>query len=155
VYRYLFGTLGDENAAWDVSQEVWLAAVSSLGKGRPIRNFAAWIYRVAYNQAMSYLRKRGSIHKREAALPEAVEQPDDVDRDPACSAEDARLVHECLRSIPVAQRSALMLFYLDDLSLEEISQVLGIPRGTVQSRLYHGRQKMKQLLLQRGYCDGR
>lgn len=154
VYWYIFGTLGDENAAWDVSQEVWLAAVSSLGKGRPIRNFAAWIYRVAHNRAMSYLRRQGLLHEREAALPDVVEQPDDVERDPVCDAEDARLVHECLRRIPVAQRSALVLFYLDDLSLAEISEVLSVPRGTVQSRLYHGRQKMKQLLLKRGYCDG-
>ncbi len=154
VYWYVLATLQDENAAWDVSQEVWLAAVSSLDKRRPIHNFAAWIYRVAHNKAISYLRKKGLLNEREAALPDIVEQPDDADRDPVCNGEDAHLVHECLRRIPVAQRSALILFYLDDLSLEEISQVLDVPRGTVQSRLHHGRQKMRQLLLKKGYYHG-
>jgi RNA polymerase sigma-70 factor (ECF subfamily) len=154
VYWYILATLQDENAAWDISQEVWLAAVSSLDKRRPIQNFTAWIYRVAHNKAISYLRKKGLLNEREAALPEIVEQPDDAEGDPVCNAEDAHLVHECLRRIPVGQRSALILFYLDDLSLEEISQVLDIPRGTVQSRLHYGREKMRQLLLQKGYCHG-
>lgn len=155
VHWFLLATLQDENAAWDVSQEVWLAAVSSLGKRKPIQNFGAWIYRVAHNKAISYLRKKGLLDEREGALCDLVEQADDADADPVCSAEDAHLVHECLRCIPVAQRSALILFYLDDLSLQEISQVLDVPRGTVQSRLHHGRQKMKQLLLKKGYCHGR
>ncbi|MHC4400721.1 MAG: RNA polymerase sigma factor [Planctomycetota bacterium] len=154
VYRYILATLQDENAAWDVCQDVWLGAISALDGARPIQDFPAWIYRVAHNKAISYLRKKGRLNDREAALPDGVRQPDDADGDPVCNAEDAHLVRECLRRMPVAQRSALILFYLDDLSLEEIAQVLGVPRGTVQSRLHHGRQKMKELLLKKGYFHG-
>ncbi|MBC8872443.1 MAG: RNA polymerase sigma factor [Planctomycetes bacterium] len=155
VYRYILVMLQEENAAWDVSQDVWLAAVTGLAKARPIQNFPAWICRVAHNKAISYLRKKGQLNQREAALPHVDEQPDNPGRDPVCKAEDAGLVHECLRRIPVAQRSALILFYMEDLSLEEISQVLDVPRGTVQSRLHHGRQKMKILLSEKGYCHER
>jgi len=154
VYRYVLAMLQDENAAWDVSQDVWLGAIPGLDRARPIQNFPAWIYRVAHNKAISYLRKKDRLNKREAAFGDVVGRPDDADGDPVCHAEDAHLVHECLRRIPIAQRSALVLFYLDEMSLEEISQVSDVPRGTVQSRLHHGRRKMKDLLLKKGYCHG-
>ena len=152
VYRYVLAMLQEENAAWDVSQDVWLAAVTGLDKVKPIQNFPAWLCRVAHNKAISYLRKKGQLNQRETTLPDVDKQPDNPGRDPVCKAEDASLVHECLRRIPVAQRSTLILFYVEDLSLEEISQVLEVPRGTVQSRLHHGRQKMKIFLSEKGYC---
>ena len=152
VYRYILAMLQEENAAWDVSQDVWLAAVTGLDKARPIQNFPAWLCRVAHNKAISHLRKKGQLNQREATLPDVDKQPDNAGRDPVCKAEDAGLVHECLRCIPVTQRSTLILFYVEDLSLEEISQVLDVPRGTVQSRLHSGRQKMKILLSEKGYC---
>ena len=151
VYRYILATLQDANAAWDVSQDVWLAAVTGLDKAKPVENFPAWLRRVAHNKAMSHLRKKGQLNQREAALPDVDRQPDNPGGDPVCKAEDAGLVHECLRQIPVAQRSTLVLFYVEGLSLEEISHVLDVPRGTVQSRLHHGRQKMRTLLSEKGY----
>ena len=152
VYRYVLAMLQEENAAWDVSQEVWMAAVSGLDKASPVHNFPAWICRVAHNKAISHLRKKGRLNQRETTLPNVDEQPDNASRDPLCKAEDAGLVRECLRCIPVTQRSTIILFYMEGLSLQEISQVLDVPRGTVQSRLHSGRQKMKTLLSEKGYC---
>jgi len=151
IYWYIATTLQDRDAAWDVSQETWLAAIQGLGKRRLVQNFAAWLYGIAHNKAISHLRKKGRLDRHEGTLPEAVEdRPAEAD-DPVGVAEDAQLVHGCLHRLPLAQREALSLFYLDDLSLAEIARILDVPQGTVQSRLHYGRTKMKDLLLKKGY----
>lgn len=151
IYYYIATMLQDKDAAWDVSQEVWLGAITGLGKREPVRNFSAWLYRIAHNKAISHLRRKGRLKRHEEALPETIEElPAEVD-DAIGAADDGRLVRECLQTLPLAQREALSLFYLDDLSLEDIAHILGVPQGTVQSRLHYGRTKMKDLLLKKGY----
>ena len=151
VYTYVLTMLGDDEAAWDVSQEVWMGAISGLGKRKRIENFAGWIYRVAHNKAISHLRKKKRLKEREEKLPEAVEGEGGEAVELAFAAEDAGLVRACLVKLPVAQREVLTLFYLDALSLDEIGRILSVAKGTVQSRLHYGRKKMKELLLKGGY----
>jgi len=130
IYTYVLTMLGDEEAAWDVSQEVWMGAISGLGKRKRIENFAGWIYRVAHNKAISHLRKKKRLKEREEKLPEVVEGEGDEAVELAFAAEDAGLVRECL---------------------DEIGRILSVAKGTVQSRLHYGRKKMKELLLKGGY----
>ena len=151
IYCYLLTLLGDPDAVWDVSQDVWLAAIAGLGKSRSIHNFPAWLYGIAHNKAVSHLRRKRRLDNHEEALPEPIEEPSSNEGDSLAAAEDAGLVRECLQRLPLAQREVLGLFYLDDLSLGEIAEILDVPQGTVQSRLHYGRMKMKGLLLRRGY----
>jgi len=154
VYYFVLTVVEDRTAAWDVSQEVWLSAISGLSKLRRVKSFSAWLYRMAHNKAISYLRKKGRLVRQEQGLPEPVGEHAIHGEERLCAKEDARLVHECLEQLPLAQRECLGLFYLDDLSLDEIARVLGVPLGTVQSRLHYGRIKMKELLLRKGYSNG-
>ena len=151
IYYYVLTLVQDRTMAWDLSQEVWLAVIAGLGKLRRVQNFSTWVYRIAHNKAVSYLRKKHRLNEQEQGLPELVEERAEPPPDRLCAAEDARLVHECLLELPLAQRESLSLFYLDDLSLDEIARLLEVPRGTVQSRLHYGRIKMGQLLLKKGY----
>ncbi len=155
TYYYVLTMVRDRTAAWDLSQEVWLGVIAGLGKLRRVENFSAWLYRIAHNKAVSYLRKKHQLDEHEEALSEPVEERVEEGRDPLCTAEDAQLVHECLQELPLGQRECLSLFYLDDLSLEEIARVLKVPRGTVQSRLHYGRIKIREWLLNKGYSHGR
>jgi len=151
IYTYILMMVGEEEAAWDVSQEAWMGAISGLGKLRRIENFAGWIYRVAHNKAVSHLRKKKQLKEREEKLPEVVEGESDEAVELAFAAEDAGLVRECLRKLALAQKEVLTLFYLDALSLDEIARILNVAKGTVQSRLHYGRKRMKELLLKGGY----
>ncbi len=151
IYYYIATVLQDRDAAWDVSQDVWLGAITGLGRREPVRNFSAWLYRIAHNKVISHLRKKGRLDKHQEALPETIEELPAEVGDPIGAADDGRLVRECLQGLPLAQREALSLFYLDDLSLGDIAHILDVPQGTVQSRLHYGRTKMKDLLLKKGY----
>jgi len=151
VYWYLLTMVEDRSAVWDVSQEVWLATVRGLARLKRTENFTAWLYSIAHNKAVSYLRKKRLIADAKDLLLESAPESYSSDPDPSLLAEDASMVHECLHELPLPQRECLSLFYLDDLSLDEIARVLEVPRGTVQSRLHHGRVKMKELLVRKGY----
>ena len=151
IYCYVLTLARDKEAAWDICQDVWLATISGLRKSERIRNFPAWLYRVAHNKAVSHLRKTRRLEERKDALLQVAEEDSDGTPDLLNSVDDALLVHTCLRELPLAQREVLGLFYLDDLSLGDIAQILDVPQGTVQSRLHYGRMKMKELLLKRGY----
>lgn len=150
IYWYILTLVQEEEAAWDVSQDVWLAGITGLGKRVPPRNFSAWLYRMAHNKAVSYLRRKGRLKERRALSPEPADWSSE-DEDPFDSAEKARLVHACLRELPLAQREVLGLFYLKEHSLDEIAQILDLALGTVQSRLHYGRIRMKEALLRKGY----
>ena len=151
IYYYVLTLVQDRTMAWDLSQEVWLAVIAGLGKLRCVKNFSPWIYRIARNKAASHIRNKRRAELPEETYSETAEEHTEPPPDRMCAAEDARLVHECLLELPLAQREALSLFYLDDLSLDEIARLLEVPRGTVQSRLHYGRIKMGQLLLKKGY----
>jgi RNA polymerase sigma-70 factor (ECF subfamily) len=65
--------------------------------------------------------------------------------------EESRLVHEELARLPVVERDVLALFYLQELSLDELSQVLDIPVGTVKSRLFRARRLLRARLVEKGF----
>jgi len=105
---------------------------------------------VARNKCISYLRKTG---RRRELIDNEGGDPEDVAaplREPVIDAEDAQGVRDALMALPLPQREAMTLFHLEDMPLKEIAGVLSIPVGTVQSRLHHGRRKLKEMLSRKG-----
>jgi RNA polymerase sigma factor (sigma-70 family) len=139
---YLRRLVGSEADAWDAYQETWLTVFRTLKGLVDARAFPAFLYRVAHNQAVALLRKR---HRLERPL---TNQDEDVVNEPdfEFTLEDAAVVHAGLGKLTIAHREVLTLFFLQDLSISEISIVLGVPLGTVKSRLYHAKRSLKELL---------
>ncbi len=154
IYSYILAMIGDRDAAWDVSQELWLSVVSRLGRGSEIGDFTPWVYRAAYNRCMSHLRKRRR-DKGQVAVLDAVADEDKSSSEAASKAEDARIVRECLAELTLVLRETMALFYVDGLSINDVAGILGVPRGTVQSRLHYGRLAIRKALMKKGYGDDR
>lgn len=151
LYAYISMVLGDADAAWDVSQEVWAAVVKALRRPRKIRCFPSWLYRTAHNRCVSHLRKKGRYEPTAEVETAAGGQTCEGGAEAFIVAEDARAVREAIMDLSLSHRETVTLFYLEELSLKEISEILGIPVGTVQSRLYHARLKLKAILSRKGY----
>lgn len=147
LYAYIRAVLGDSEAAWDVSQEVWAGVVKALRRPRKIRCFSAWLYRAAHNKCVSYLRRKGRAAELEDSAPESI--PDAISQ-----VEDAKALRDALGRLPLPQREARTLYYLDDMPIRSIAEALGVPAGTVQSRLYHAKLKMRAILSRKGYRHG-
>ena len=143
---YLRRLAGSEDDAWDLLQETWISAFRSLPRLRDSRAFPAYLYRIARNCALVYLRRRGAdrlLIADDAEVPQAA-----ADIEPSFTAEDAAAVHAGLKRLSPAHREVLTLFFLQDLGIDQIASVLEIPPGTVKSRLYHAKRELAVILKQ-------
>jgi RNA polymerase sigma factor (sigma-70 family) len=140
LWRYARRLTNSSDHAWDVMQDSWLAMVRGLGKLKDPAAFKTWAYRIVTNKAADWLRRH--VRRKHDLL--AVEPPDPVDAQGA--RDTASDIRALLAKLPPSQQTVLMLYYLDDLSVGEISRVLQIPPGTVKSRLHAGRDKLKAIL---------
>ena len=134
--------VGSEEDAWDVLQETWLNVFRRLATVAEPRAFAAFLYAAARNAALAHLRRRDS---REALLA-SIDPPDDGVEEPEFGADEAAAVHRGLDRLSLAHREALTLFFLRELPIEQIAAVVGVPVGTVKSRLHHAKRALRAAL---------
>lgn len=144
LFVYVRKLVGDEEATWSLLQDVWLHLIRGLPSIRDPRRFRVWIYQVARNVAMDHLRHR---YGRPAPLVDdpPVDAPDPLER-----FDDLEQVHHGLSRLCLADRDVLTLFFLDDLSIDETAEVLGIPPGTVKSRLFKAKRSLRAVIEQEG-----
>jgi RNA polymerase sigma factor (sigma-70 family) len=120
-------------------QDVWLQVLRGIGRLQDPTRLRAWLFGIAHRRVMDRLRERY------AALPGADLDPDEVvDEQPHPDRElEARELERGLHSLPPIEREVLSLFYLDELPLSEVAQVLVLPIGTVKSRLFRARKLLR------------
>jgi RNA polymerase sigma factor (sigma-70 family) len=142
---YIRRLVTDEEDAWDVLQETWLKVVRQIGMLREPRSLPMWLYRIARNTAMTRLRGR---YADRAALNEE-ECADDVpDQADSFTFEDVQQVHYGLSKLSMPHREALTLFFLEDLSVEQIAEVLEVAPGTIKSRLHFAKRALRAVIEQ-------
>jgi RNA polymerase sigma-70 factor (ECF subfamily) len=134
---------GDQTAASDVTQQVFLKLMTSTGKFRGDAEFSTWLYRVVVNVCLDAARSR----KPEATARslEAFAGPGSQEEDYA-RAETAKSVREAVSALPPKFRIAVLLRYFDDLSYEQMAKALHCSMGTVASRLSRGHKMLAERL---------
>ncbi|WP_433427524.1 RNA polymerase sigma factor [Nonomuraea sp. CA-141351] len=144
VWTYVRRMLDAERAD-DVSQEVWLAVVRGLPRLREPGRFAPWLFTIVRRSVIDRLRSQY------AGEEEGLAQGDLAVEDPVeAMVERAELV-SALSALPVLEREVLVLFYLEDLPVEDCAQICQIPAGTVKSRLNRARRLLREHLEEKGY----
>jgi RNA polymerase sigma-70 factor (ECF subfamily) len=141
LLRYADSLVGDHHQAADVVQEAFIKAFVNLRGFNVKKNFSSWIYRIVHNEAINQIRRSkkkvsldGSSYLRETLKSKA-----DVEKD-FSRKEIKSLINDCLDELPLKYRAPLVLFYLEERSYEEISDVLKIPLGTVGTRINRGKK---------------
>lgn len=139
VRRFFFNlTGGDEELSKDLAQDTFVKAWLNIGSFRSISTFSTWLYRIAYNTFYDYIRSR----KLSAELD--VETLGDVL--PAGS-QDKDLGIDFTRALLLLradERTVVLLFYMEDKSVETIAGIMSIPLGTVKSHLSRGKKKLTE-----------
>jgi RNA polymerase sigma factor (sigma-70 family) len=143
LWRHAWQMTGNEDAAWDVVQETWAAVVKGIRRLERASAFPAWVYQVCTNRCVSWVRERQRQRKLAAGLASQGGPPDDP---PPASADAPETVRRATARLPEDQRAAVSLYYGEGLSVGEVAEVLGVPEGTVKSRLYHAREALRRLL---------
>jgi RNA polymerase sigma-70 factor, ECF subfamily len=139
-----------ESDTEDVTQEAFLKAFRKIGNFDGRSSFYTWLYRIAANTAMDWRKKER--HRRHAPLPEG---PGGEDAVPSLEAgpetavtrrELAARIDAAIAALPDKYREILLLREIEGLSYEEISKELGMSKGTVESRLFRARERMREVL---------
>jgi RNA polymerase sigma factor (sigma-70 family) len=142
LWTYARRLTGSDDAAHDVVQEAWLRILRALPQLRDASRLRPWLFGIMRRTLMDRLRGRYGAPAPTDVDPDtlAADAPDD---DPEA---EAAALQEGLERLPVVEREALTLFYLRELSLAEVAELLGVPVGTVKSRLHRARRMLRQAI---------
>lgn len=143
LFYYIRRLVDEEQDAWQILQETWVKVISNIKKLREPTKLPSWLYSIARNTAIGHLRKE---YTRQALVEHNTALCDIEDTANNITFDNAQQVHFGLAKISLHHREVLTLFFLQDLAIEEIAEVLQIPPGTVKSRLYHAKRALKAVL---------
>ena len=148
VYRTALAITCDPDMASDLLQEVFLRLHRFADRIDPSRPLQPWLYRMTVNLSYTWIKRKSRwmryinemaeriITERRPASPHNIAERD----------ESWRWVRQAILALPVQQRMVVVLYYINDLSLKEIAEILEIPVGTVKSRLHYARRVLKKQL---------
>jgi RNA polymerase sigma-70 factor (ECF subfamily) len=145
VWRYARRMAGSDDAADDAVQDVWLRVVRGLPRLDDPGRIRAWIFGIARRVLMDRLRARYATPAMADVELDTLEQTATEDDDLQTRLAEVELA---LATLPVIERDVLALFYLEELSLAEVAAVVGVPVGTVKSRLFRARQLLRAVVNQ-------
>ena len=148
IYRLSFAIVGDEADARDSTQETFIAAWRRIRELRDPDRFEAWLQRIAVNAARMTLRARGRRRVREIPSGDvaALAAASDGGTRPMPERSDADTLGAALDRLTFDQRSILVLHHLEGHEVAELAVILGVPVGTVKSRLHTARTALAAAL---------
>jgi RNA polymerase sigma factor (sigma-70 family) len=126
----------------DVEQEVWLAVFRRIGRLRAPEAFVVCLYQIARSKAINRLADRQTLRSLgEVDLEVPADEPE-----PEFTPDDAARIHGAMARLTTAHREVLVLWFMEDLSYEQIAEVIGCTIGTVRSRLHHAKRALRHQL---------
>ncbi len=154
VFGFCARMIGDRAEAEDLAQDVFLTLYRNAGNFRGESAFSTWLFRIAKNQTLNrikYLERRGRSARRrerdsEARLSRVADEtalgPDDI----VANRERATMVQAAIDELGEEHRAVVVLRDMEDMSYEEISEITGLPLGTVKSRIHRARSALAKRL---------
>ncbi len=149
LYNSLVQLCGDRSEAEDIAQEAFLQAYLKLRSFQRNSAFYTWLYRIAFNNAISRKRRKKFTESVDRSREQNGDEPvakDDAPHDPMEREERAEQVRRALAELSDEHRSILVLREMDGCDYEEIADSLGINIGTVRSRLHRARLQLRDKL---------
>ncbi|MFD2616114.1 RNA polymerase sigma factor SigW [Terrilactibacillus laevilacticus] len=154
VYNICLRMVGNRQEAEDLSQEAFIRAYTKIDKYDVERKFSTWLYRIATNLSIDYLRKKKPSVYLDADLPgtedftlkSQLADGEPLPEESIVNSETQALIQQEINQLPLKYRSAIVLKYIQDMNLKEISEILNIPVGTVKTRIHRGREALRKRL---------
>jgi RNA polymerase sigma-70 factor (ECF subfamily) len=138
--RYFISHLSSNNEVTeDIFQETWLAVIRRIRSLKSTEAFPTWLYRIALNKVYQQIRGKKKIRELDDNISVKNDTEDDV-----FSAEDAAKIHRCLKKLRPEHKEVLMLRFLEQMSYNEIAEVINCGLGTVKSRIYYAKLALKK-----------
>lgn len=158
VSSCIYQTVSNTEDTLDIAQETFLKVYKSLSTFKGESSFSSWIYRVAKNCALDFLRKKKPVSMSLDSTDEEGATIDVPDTDAKSNPEDmllkneaAVVLYEAMKKLSDEHREMITLRDLNGFTYEEIAQSLGLEAGTVKSRLFRARESLRKILLKENY----
>jgi RNA polymerase sigma-70 factor, ECF subfamily len=140
---YVRRLVATEEDAWDVLQHTWIKVFKGIKALDDPQRLPTWLYQIARRTAASHWRDQ---YRAWARTEDNADLAEAAAAEEAWHFEDAEQVHRALGRISLAHREVLTLHFLEDLSLEQMAEVLAVPLGTVKSRLCYAKRALRTVL---------
>ncbi|MFA9560161.1 sigma-70 family RNA polymerase sigma factor [Evansella sp. AB-rgal1] len=143
--KLAYNYVKDWRLAEDIVQDVFITCYEQYGKLNEISFFKAWIYRITINKAKDIL-KSSSIKRVviDSGLFRVFTSKDPTPEMAMMKRSEHEVLSNCVLSLPIKYREAIILYYYEELSIDEISTILKVNRNTLKTRLDRGREKVKK-----------
>ncbi len=142
LLRYASHLVKDEHQAADIVQESFIKAFINLKSFNTKKKFSSWIYRIVHNETINIIKK----YQKEIPLPDNIDFHSSEDIELNFSQEETKLkIEECLAKLPLKYGEALRLYYIDEQSYKEISNILRLPINTVSTRISRAKIIIKKI----------
>ena len=153
VYRFILRLVRNEAVAEELTNEVFLEVWRNAGSFEARSSVRTWVLSIAHHRAVSSLRKR----REEGWNEDRAFTIADTDDDPEVSAQKqdkSTLMRRCMGALSNEHRQVIDLVYYQELSINEVSKVVGIPENTVKTRMFYARKRLSELLIEAGVDRG-
>jgi RNA polymerase sigma-70 factor (ECF subfamily) len=145
IYRLVYRMLDGGSEVDDVTQEIFLKAYRKIRGFHCRSSFSTWLTRIAMNHCVNYLRGQRRCRFFPIGIGDQESSPIKQQVEAEC-AEKCEKVCQSINSLSPKQRAVIILRYFEDHSCEEMAEILNCSIGTVKSRLFHARKKLKERL---------
>jgi len=146
LYTYVQKLTRHEQTSLDIVQETFIKAVRHIDTLRDDARFGSWMFRIAHQQCQQHWRKSRSVESIEDFPGDEPVDSANNPLDELLSAEQEKLFLAAIDLLPEEHRSVILLHCLEDFPLAEIAEITGVPIGTVKSRLFNARKKLRAQL---------
>ena len=152
IYRFILRLVGKADLAEDIVSLVFLEVWRFAGRFKAESEVVTWLLAIARHKAISALRRRSEPQLDDrvaAAIPDPNDNPEThLDRKDRCE-----IIQKCLTRLSPSHREIIDLAYYHEKSVKEVAQIVGVPEGTVKTRMFHARKHMSKLLSAAGIHD--
>ncbi len=148
VYRKCLSLVKDTAKAEDFTHDIFLKLIVKIGSFKEDARFSTWLYSITYNYCMDQLRMNKK--RAEKAIEDEMDVPDDSDVDALFQEQDLdeKRLQRSIEKLHLEERTILMMKYIDDLSIREISQIFRISESAVKMRLLRSREALRKRYLE-------
>jgi RNA polymerase sigma-70 factor (ECF subfamily) len=157
IVNFVYRMLGDYDASLDVTQEIFIKVYNSLARYSSEYKFTTWLYRIAHNAAIDYMRRQNpnqqslELENDEGNYQLQIESPNPTPEQERERDEWRMEIESVVRCLPNNYRDLIILRHSQDLSYEEIAEITNLPLGTVKNRLFRAREMMREMFIERGF----
>ena len=138
----------DKDASKDIAQDCWSIIIKKINSLKAPKQFKYWAIRIVINKSNDWLRLQTKNYKYNIDYDIEIESSTELHNE---NENIKVLLLKEINNLPIKQKQVVRLFYLEELSLKQISEILNISIGTAKSRLFHAREKLKTILKHRNY----